>query len=258
MMLPVDWVGPQVMPWSSERLMPPGLPSHDTNTTPSATPPPAHGLSGALPIVRTADQVAPLSVDVIMRMFPVLPTSRYSWQTAYIVPAPSIATAGSPTNIPVLFGIETFLLQVWPPLVVNENAQTRVERSSIQPASASPFGPVASVTSAWRPFPVSSLRRMFGVHVGGGSVGAPPMPAPPVAPPRPAVPPATPAVPVGPPPALPPPRPALPAAPPAPPRPAGMPAAPALPAAPAVPLIPAVPVVPALPDAPVVPAEPVA
>src|SRR4051812_1121384 len=236
--------------------MPPGLPSHDTNTTPSATPPPAHGLSGALPIVRTADQVAPLSVDVIMRMFPVLPTSRYSWHTAYIVPAPSIATAGSPTNIPVLFGIETFLLQVWPPFVVNEKAQTRVERSSIQPASASPFGPVASVTSAWRPLPVSSLRRMFGVHVGAGSVGAPPMPAAPVVPPRPAAPPATPAVPVGPAPAAPPPpppRPALPAVPPAPPRPAipaappVMPAVPALPAAPAAPLIPAVPVVPAPP-----------
>ena len=121
--------------------MPPGLPSHDTNTMPSATPPPAHGLSGALPIVRIADQVAPLSVDVIMRMFPVLPTFRYSWQTAYIVPPPSIATAGSPTNMPVLFGIETFLLQVMPPLVENENAHTRVERSSIQPASARPFGP---------------------------------------------------------------------------------------------------------------------
>src|SRR3954453_2358444 len=172
--------------------MPPGLPSHDTNTTPSATPPPAHGLSGALPIVRTADQVAPLSVDVIIRMFPVLPTSRYSWHTAYIVPAPSIATAGSPTNIPVLFGIETFLLQVWPPLVVNENAHTRVDRSSIQPASARPFGPVASATSVCRPLPVSSLRRMLGVPVTAAGVGMPPVPeAPPVvppAPPRPAVP----------------------------------------------------------------------
>src|SRR4029079_5328101 len=121
MMLPSDFVGPQVMPRSVERLMPPGLPSHETNTVPSAIPPPPQGLSGALPMVRTADQVTPLSVDVIMRMFPVLPTSRYSWQMAYIVPAPSIATAGSSTNIPLTFGIETFLLQVLPPLAVNEN-----------------------------------------------------------------------------------------------------------------------------------------
>src|SRR6185295_8481943 len=150
MMLPSDCVGPQVTPRSVERLMPPGLPSHDTNTVPSVMPPPAHGLSGALPMVRIADQVAPLSVDVIIRMFPVvvLPLMvRYSWQTAYIVPPESIATAGSPTNMPVLFGIETFLLQVIPPLVVNEKAQTRVERSSIQPAIASPFGPVARATS---------------------------------------------------------------------------------------------------------------
>src|SRR4029079_570981 len=142
MMLPVDCVGPQVIPWSSDRLMPPGLPSHDTNTVPSAVAPPAQGLAGALPIVRMADQVTPLSLDVIIRMFPVFPTSRYSWQTAYIVPPPSMATVGSPTNMPGLFGIETFLLQVWPPWVVNENAHTRVERSSIQPAIASPFGPV--------------------------------------------------------------------------------------------------------------------
>ena len=93
--------------------MPPGLPSHETNTVPSAMPPPPQGLSGALPIVRTADQVTPLSVDVIMRMFPVPAlTSRYSWQMAYIVPPPSIATAGSPTKLPDTFGIETFLLQV--------------------------------------------------------------------------------------------------------------------------------------------------
>src|SRR6185436_14839235 len=120
MMLPSDCVGPQVIPRSVERLMPPGLPSHDTNTVPSVTPPPAQGLSGALPMVRIADQVTPLSVDVIMRMFPVEPTFRYSWQTAYIVPPASTATAGSPTNMPVAFGIETLRLQVMPPLVVNE------------------------------------------------------------------------------------------------------------------------------------------
>src|SRR3954467_11264294 len=149
MMLPSDWVGPQVTPRSSERLMPPGLPSHDTNTVPSVVVlPPAHGLSGALPMVRMADQVTPLSVDVIMRMFPVLPTSRYSWQTAYIVPPPSIATAGSPTNMPVALGIETLWLHVMPPLVENENAHTRVARSSIQPASTRPPGPAAIVTSA--------------------------------------------------------------------------------------------------------------
>src|SRR6476620_1731 len=111
--------------------MPPGLPSHETNTTPSVTPPPAHGLSGALWIVRMADHVTPLSVDVIIRMFPVVVDPlmvRYSWQTAYIVPPPSMATDVSPTNIPVLVGIDTFLLQVLPPSVENENAQTRVER----------------------------------------------------------------------------------------------------------------------------------
>src|SRR6266545_5277197 len=147
MMLPSDCVGPQVTPRSSERLIPPGFPSHDTNTVPSVVPPPAHGLSGALPMVRIADQVTPLSVDVIIRMFPVVPVFRYSWHTAYIVPPPSIATAGSPTNIPLMLGMETFLLHVMPPLVVNENAHTRVERSSIQPAIASPPGPVASATS---------------------------------------------------------------------------------------------------------------
>src|SRR5262245_42349179 len=134
MMLPSDCVGPQVMPRSVERLMPAALPSHDTNTVPSVTPPPAHGLSGAAWMVRMADHVTPLSVDVIKRMFPVVPTFRYSWQTAYIVPPASIATAGSPTNMPVALGIETFLLQLTPPLVENENAHTRVERSSIQPA----------------------------------------------------------------------------------------------------------------------------
>src|SRR5688572_20413292 len=138
MMLPSDCVGPQVAPESSERLMPAWFPSHDTNTVPPAEPPPAHGLSGAAWMVRIADQVTPLSAEVIMRMFPVVPTSRYSWHTAYIVPPPSIATAGSPTNSPLALGIETFLLHVMPPLVENENAHTRVERSSIQPASARP------------------------------------------------------------------------------------------------------------------------
>src|SRR5436190_4037250 len=203
--------------------MPPGLPSHDTNTTPSVAPPPPHGLSGALWMVRIADQVTPLSDDVIIRMFPLVPAEfRYSWQMAYMVPPPSIATEGSPTNTPVLFGIETFLLHVIPPLVENENAHTRVERSSIQPASARPLGPVASATSAWRPLPVSSLRRMLGVNTTAAGVGMPPAPPtppvpapPPAAPPRPALAPAAPAVP---------PAPAVDA--PLPPRPAAPPVAP--------------------------------
>src|SRR4029077_7429960 len=116
-------------------------------------------------MVRMADQVTPLSDDVISRMFPVVPTFRYSWQIAYIVPPPSMATAGSPTNMPVALGIETFLLQVTPPLVENENAHTRVERSSIQPAMARPPGPAASATSDCRPLPVSSLSRMFGENI---------------------------------------------------------------------------------------------
>ena len=57
--------------------MPPGLPSHETNTVPSVMPPPAHGLSGALPMVRIADQVVPLSVDVIIRMFAQLREARH-------------------------------------------------------------------------------------------------------------------------------------------------------------------------------------
>src|SRR4029453_10456920 len=121
MMLPSDCVGPQVTPRSSERLMPPGLPSHDTNTVPSVMPPPAQGLSGAPPMVRIPDQVTPLSVEVIIRMFPVVPTFRYSWQTAYIVPPLSIATAGSPTNMPVALGIERLGLQLPPPLGGREN-----------------------------------------------------------------------------------------------------------------------------------------
>src|SRR5262245_6579706 len=131
MMLPSGWIGPQVMPWSSDRLIPAAFPSHDTNTTPSVVPPAAHRLSGAPWMVRTADQVTPLSDEVISRMFPVFPTSRYSWQSAYIVPPPSMATAGSPTNMPLTLGMETLRLQVAPPSVVNEKAQTRVDRSSI-------------------------------------------------------------------------------------------------------------------------------
>src|SRR3954465_14878179 len=123
MMLPSDCVGPQVTPRATERLMPPGLPSQDTNTVPSVVMlPPAHGLSGALPIVRMADQVTPLSVDVIMRMFPGGPTFRSSWRQGDSRPPASMATAGSPTNIPVAFGIETLRLQVIPPLVENEKA----------------------------------------------------------------------------------------------------------------------------------------
>src|ERR1041384_648028 len=130
--------------------MPAALPSQDTKTTPSMVPPPAQGLSGALCTVRIADQVAPLSVEVIMRMLPVPAfTLMYSWHTAYMVPPPSMATEGSPTNWPVLFGIWAFLLQVLPPSVDDENAHTRVARSSIQPASTSPLpaGPAASATS---------------------------------------------------------------------------------------------------------------
>ena len=224
-------------------------------------PPPAHGLSGAAWMVRIADQVTPLSVDVIMRMFPVVPTFRYSWQTAYIVPPPSIATAGSPTNMPVALGIETLRLQVTPPLVENENAHTRVERSSIQPASARPPGPVASATSVWRPLPVSSLRRMFGVNTTAAGVGVPPAPAPPPLPPRPAAPPLPAAAPAARRRRRGPPRPAAPAArraagarcrPPLPP----LPPRPAAPAVPVVPPTPAAPVDPDAPDAPPVPAAP--
>src|SRR3569832_1514782 len=121
MMLPSDCTGPQVRPRSSDRLMPPGLPSHDTNTVPSSVPPAAHGLSGALWIVAMADQVTPRSEEVIMRMLPAEPSDFvYSWQTAYMVPPPSMATAGSPTNTPVMLGVETFLLHVSPPSVENE------------------------------------------------------------------------------------------------------------------------------------------
>src|SRR5256885_16818744 len=120
MMLPGAWMGPRVTPWSRERLMPAALPSHDTNSVPSAVPRAAQGLPGALWMVWIADQVTPRSFDFIMRMFPVTPTFKYSWHTAYIVPPPSMATAGSPTNMPVLFGIETFLLQVRPPSVDDE------------------------------------------------------------------------------------------------------------------------------------------
>ncbi len=150
-------------------------------------------------------------------MFPVVPTLRYSWQTAYIVPPPSIATAGSPTNMPVALGIETFRLQLTPPLVENENAHTRVERSSIQPAIARPPGPVASATSLCRPLPVSSLRRMLGVNMTTAGVGVPPVPvpAPPPRPPVPAPPPVPAAAPAVPPP---PPRPAAPPLPAPPPR----------------------------------------
>src|SRR5262252_6690350 len=129
--------------------MPAWFPSHDTNSTPSVVPPPAQGLSGALWIVVMADQVTPLSDDFIIRMLPVVPTFRYSWHTAYIVPPPSMATEGSPTNIPVLLGIETFLLQVRPPSVEIENAHTRSARESIQPAITSPPGPAAIATSLW-------------------------------------------------------------------------------------------------------------
>src|SRR5262245_24662415 len=121
MMLPSDWVVPHVVPWSVERLMPPGLPSHDTNTVPSWTPPAAQGLSGALWIERMADQVAPLSLEVIRRMLPVLPALMYCWHTAYRVPPPSMATAGSPTKLFVL-GIDSFGLQVLPPSLENEKA----------------------------------------------------------------------------------------------------------------------------------------
>ena len=121
--------------------MPPGLPSHDTNTVPSVTPPPAHGLSGALRIVRIADQVTPLSVEVIIRMFPVVPTLRYCWQTAYIVPPPSIATAGSPTNMPVALGIETFRLQV-DAAVGGERERAHARRALVHPAGEhEPVGP---------------------------------------------------------------------------------------------------------------------
>src|ERR1043165_3713357 len=141
--------------------MPPGLPSHDTKSMPASVPPAAQGLSGALWIEVMADQVCPLSLDNIIRIAPEVPTGiMYCWQTAYIVPPPSMATAGSPTKFDTL-GMETFLLQVRPPSVVNEYAQTRFERSSIQPASARPFGPVARATSVCLPVPVSSLRRTF-------------------------------------------------------------------------------------------------
>src|SRR4051794_34032550 len=149
MMFPSGWIGPQVRPWSSERLMPAALPSHETNTTPSAVPPWAHGLSGALWMVRMGGPGTPLSDEVIIRMLPVVPTFRYSWQTAYSVPPPSMAAAGSPTNIPVALGIETFLPQVTPPSVETENAHVRAPRESPQPASRRPPGPAARVTSAW-------------------------------------------------------------------------------------------------------------
>ena len=63
--------------------MPPGLPNHETNTTPSSVPPWIQGLSGALWIMRTSDQVAPLSVEVISLMLPEVPLLlRYCWHTA--------------------------------------------------------------------------------------------------------------------------------------------------------------------------------
>src|SRR6185503_20267819 len=132
MMLPSGSVGPNVSPLSRERLIPAACPSHDTNTSPPLTPPPAHGLSGALWMARFSDQVAPLSAEVIKRIC----SSPYSWQTAYKVPPPSTATAGSPMKLPVVSAIETFSLQVTPLSVVTENAHTRSPRSSIQPAMA--------------------------------------------------------------------------------------------------------------------------
>ena len=44
---------------------------------PSFGPPATHGLSGALCTMRTSDQVAPLSADVIIFTFPVLPALMY-------------------------------------------------------------------------------------------------------------------------------------------------------------------------------------
>src|SRR5215471_15426277 len=131
MIWPSRCTGSQVIPWSSERLIPAALvpvagPNHEANTNPSVYPPPTHGLSGAVWIVRTADHVAPLSVDVIIRMLP-SPALRsiYSWQTAYSVPAESTATLGSPTNNePCVMGMETLVLQCWPPSADTEKAQT--------------------------------------------------------------------------------------------------------------------------------------
>src|SRR6478736_303247 len=117
-----------------------------------------------------------------------------------MVPPPSIATAGSPTNCPVALGIDTFLPKVAPPSVETANAHTREARASIQPATTSPLGPVAIVTSLWLPLPVSSFSRMFLLNVTRGAVvsqlSAPPVPpeAPPAelppleAPPLPAAP----------------------------------------------------------------------
>src|SRR5688500_996572 len=105
-------------------------------------------------MLRISDHVSPLSREVIMRML----FAPYCWQIAYIVPPPSIATAGSPTKLE-MFGIETFSLQVSPPSLENENAHTRSARSSIQPASTTPSGPAAIATSVCRPLPESSLSR---------------------------------------------------------------------------------------------------
>src|SRR6478736_5113985 len=98
-----------------------------------------------------------------------------------MVPPPSIATAGSPTNCPVALGIDTFLPKVAPPSVETANAHTREARASIQPATTSPLGPVAIVTSLWLPLPVSSFSRMFLLNVTGGAV-VPQLSAPPVPP----------------------------------------------------------------------------
>ena len=108
--------------------MPAGLPSHDTNSVRRRCRRPPRVCRARSGWCWIADQVTPSSVDVIMRMLPVTPTFRYSWHTAYIVPPPSIATAGSPTNMPVLFGIETFLLQVRPPSVDERERAHAVER----------------------------------------------------------------------------------------------------------------------------------
>ena len=235
--------------------MPPGLPSHDTNTV-------AVGGAARRPrlVGRALDRAdrRPGHALVRRRHHPDVRRScprsgtpgrrRTSCRRRRWRPPDRRRTCRS------LFGIETFLLQVMPPSVVNENAHTRVDalvhpagdREPVRAGRERDLGLTAAagvVVEADVRRPGRGRQRRPAADARGARAGCRPRagpaarvrpsrlpcrlrPRPPIhAPPLPPLPP------------LPPPRPALPAVPPAPPRPAAPPPAP-VPAAPVVPAAP--------------------
>ena len=151
MMLPSDFdLAPRLRRDPVERLIPPGSPSHDTNTVAVLRHRPRPTACRARCwIVRIADQVTPLSVEVIIRMFPVdadveVLLAHRVHRAAAVDRHRGIADerAGRVRNRDVLGSRSA------PPSVENENAHTRVgalvhpagERQAVRPGRQRDLG----------------------------------------------------------------------------------------------------------------------